>query len=234
MKQFSRKKDRIILVSYLYKFSKFFLGKGKRKFQNLLRREWVYKRLALEESFKYYNIHQHPLYRSVISFLSDYISSDTRILDFGCKYGHLGSMMSDLGSIVDGIDHDLSAIKEARVLYKNKKMNFFHGDAFDFLDNSVGKYDIIILSHILEHLDNPEFFLKKIKGKAKYIYIDLPDFEASFLNLFRDDINDKLSYEDADHIFEFCREDLIDLFVKTGYHVIKAEYRFGMQKYMLN
>jgi hypothetical protein len=142
-------------------------------------------------------------------------------------------MMAKLAAVVDGVDHDALAINQAKELYKNKKMNFFHGDAFDFLSKGNEKYDIIILSHILEHLDDPESFLGKLKDRAKYIYIDLPDFEASFLNIIRDDINDKLCYEDGDHIFEFCREDILVMFSKTGFQVLKKEYRFGMQKYML-
>ena len=93
------------------------------------------------------------------------------------------------------------------------------------------KFDILILSHILEHLDNPQIFINMFKDYFKFIYIEVPDFEKNYLNLYRKDLNLNLIYSDADHISEFDRDELKSLLNSSHLKILKEDYRFGVQKF---
>jgi hypothetical protein len=83
----------------------------------------------------------------------------------------------------------------------------------------------------LEHLDEPLPFLKACSKHADRIYIELPDFEANFLNEFRKDTNNPLIYTDEDHISEFPRSEMLQLIEDAGLQLIDSEYRYGNQKH---
>ena len=70
-----------------------------------------------------------------------------------------------------GIDYDELAIKNAKQNYKAKNIEFIFGDVIEYLNKSNKKYDVLMLSHILEHLEKPEKFLNQFTSRFKYIYI---------------------------------------------------------------
>ncbi|MFH2142221.1 MAG: class I SAM-dependent methyltransferase [Bacteroidota bacterium] len=231
--KFSRKKNPVLILSLLYRMYKYYPFSNKRKIKRLLTREWIYKRLAFEESFKMYNPAEHPFYLNAREFIQPFISSGMEILDIGCKHGHILNFIAKNDVIITGIDHDENAINIAKKKYSIPNLHFIHRDAIDHFNQSEKKYDLIILSNFLEHLDDPEEFLSKLHPFSKLIYIDLPDFDASYLNVFRKNFNASLIYEDNDHIFEFTREELIKILHETGYEIITSSYKFGFQKYII-
>jgi hypothetical protein len=88
----------------------------------------------------------------------------------------------------------------------------------------------LILSHILEHLDNPKDFLLEFKDRFKYIYVEVPDFDRYHLNHYRKDLNMSLIYSDDDHVYEFDRFELNELLAESGLKVLESQYIFGVQR----
>ena len=67
-----------------------------------------------------------------------------KVLDVGCSSGGMLQIFKEAGYDVTGMDYD-----KDRVAYGVKKgLNLFEGDAFDV----EGKFDLIIYSHVLEHI----------------------------------------------------------------------------------
>ena len=64
--------------------------------------------------------------------------------------------------------------------------------------------------------DNPSEFLKSVSGSFKRIYIEVPDFESTPLNLVRVDVGSKLIYTDEDHVTEFDRVELERIIAMSG------------------
>ncbi|HIH2763630.1 MAG TPA: bifunctional 2-polyprenyl-6-hydroxyphenol methylase/3-demethylubiquinol 3-O-methyltransferase UbiG [Candidatus Azoamicus sp.] len=97
------------------------------------------------------------------------------ILDLGCGIGMLSEKLSLHGGVVTGIDKSSSLIKIALENARKKKLsikylcsNFLSVENFNF------KFDIIICTEVIEHLDdifNFFIFLDKVSKKNTIIFI---------------------------------------------------------------
>ena len=56
----------------------------------------------------------------------------------------------------------------------------------------------------------------------------MPDFDRSYFNHIRCDLGASLNYADPDHVCEFDRKDLFDLFDECGVVPMQSEYIFGV------
>ena len=50
----------------------------------------------------------------------------------------------------------------ARQNHKRDNLSFVNQDAIEYLKHTDKIFDVLIMSHILEHLDNPSEFLKSV------------------------------------------------------------------------
>ncbi len=89
------------------------------------------------------------------------------MLDVGCGGGLVSEGLSKIGADVTGIDFIPENIKVAKIHAKknNLKINYF---VKDFEKEKIySKYDVIIILEVVEHLNNWEEFIKKIKLNLK-------------------------------------------------------------------
>lgn len=229
--KFKRQKERVWLLTIIYRLNKLFSFISKKKrFKFYLDMEWIFDRLASEEAFEYYKTEQHPLRQFSLKFLFTQINKDTVVCDLGCKYGDISYQIALKAKEVVGVDFDTVALDIARNRYQKDNLEFIEEEAFAYVERVDKKFDALILSHIVEHLDHPVDFLKKAIQYFDKIYIELPDFDKHYLNYYRLDLGNKLVYTDDDHINEFTREDLKNVLNEAGLKILDAEYRFGIQK----
>ena len=225
-----RQKPRHLLLSVAYKLRKILPMSHEKRFKLFLDLEWIFDRLSHEESFKVYAADSHPIRIHSKQFILDSISEEHFVLDLGCKYGDVSSFVAEKAKSVVGVDYDKSAIEIAKSRYERGNLRFEIGEAYDYLTNQSSKFDVLILSHILEHLDQPKEFLLKFKHFFQYIYIEVPDFDRHYLNQYRLEKGARLIYSDNDHVSEFDRIELRELIKTCGLTILKQEYRFGIQK----
>lgn len=105
------------------------------------------------------------------------------------------------------------------ILQTEKKIVYYVGDTFPFEDK---KFDYVICSHVLEHVMNPEIFIKEIMRVGKKGYIEFPTIYYEYLYNFPEHLNflvynentikwyskEKSSLNDFDGIQVFYRETL--------------------------
>ena len=93
--------------------------------------------------------------------------NNTTVLDIGCGGGLVSEGLSKIGASVTGIDFIKENIKVAKMHAKknNLKINYFVKDFEN--EKIISKYDVIIILEVLEHLNNWEEFVKKIKLSLK-------------------------------------------------------------------
>ena len=93
--------------------------------------------------------------------------NNTTVLDIGCGGGLVSEGLSKIGATVTGVDFIKENIKVAKMHAKknNLKINYFVKD-FE-KEKITSKYDVIIILEVLEHLNNWEGFLKKVKLSLK-------------------------------------------------------------------
>ena len=130
-----------------------------------------------------------------------------------------------------GVDYNERAIATGKAQYP--ELTLIAGEAREYLAQSPG-FDVLILSHVLEHVDEPEQFLASVKDRFDRIYIEVPDFDWTELNALRLARGRKLVQMDDDHVAEFDRDELEQIFACLGLEVLDREFRFGLRRYWLS
>lgn len=100
----------------------------------------------------------------------------TNILELGCADGGMTRLLIDDFEGITVVDGSTLAINRLNKDIKSPKIktivSFFEDIEID------EKFDIIIMGHILEHVDNPTYILSKFKNNLKYdgkIMITVPN-----------------------------------------------------------
>ncbi len=115
----------------------------------------------------------HPKHRLTRyhDFFLDHISANQSVLDVGCGAGYLAYDIASKSVSITGIDINPVSIKHAR---RNSLPNikFIVGDATVYTFPNT--FDVLVLSNVLEHIQNRPEFLKKLKHLAPKILIRVP------------------------------------------------------------
>lgn len=186
------------------------------------------------------NIHNEKYYKNVKNIRGKYSLDDDKrryikfkrlfknkdILDFGCGDGGFLKKIKNAKSY-NGVELNLFNVN---FIKKNiKKINIKENiEKFD------KKFDVITLFHVLEHLNDPIVYLKKIKNKLNNkgrIVIEVPSandilINHKFLN------NNFLKFTLwSEHLMLHTKKSLITFLKDFGFKKIKVSY---VQRYNLN
>lgn len=100
------------------------------------------------------------------------------ILDIGCGRGNLAQTLTDKGYVVSGIDISDEALADVRNILKDSFC--FNVEDKQWPDTIMNKrYDLIIISELIEHIFSPEELLQKARNLMSdggYMIITTPNF----------------------------------------------------------
>lgn len=104
---------------------------------------------------------------------------------------------------------------------------FFEKDLtkLDFGDIPNDFFDIIVMSHIIEHLENGDEVIRALVPKLKkggYIYIEFPSAESVNFPSRRDTLN---FYDDKTHVRIYSWEEISSILIPMGFTVLTGEVR---------
>jgi len=178
----------------------------------------------LFKKFKYQN-------ESRVKYLKEFgIKKEWKMLDMASGYGFFLKLMRDEGYVFDGIE-----ISKDRRFYCEQR----NPDAKIYTTNLLsdelpkelkGKYHIVTMFHLCEHLTDPILFLTKLKGllrKDGFLVLELPNV-ANIMMESSPEFNDFFYFRD--HVAYYTPEQLVLVLEKSGYEVIKVQ---GNQLYGL-
>ena len=145
------------------------------------------------------------LKRTSINFVNNILSKNTdwKIADIGCglsanKYASVIADIQDLSNFYK--DKNFIKISEKRLPFKDKE------------------FDFIIASHVIEHVEDFEFFVKELERISSKGYIELPTRLGD--NLVFENKNDHIwwfTYNDVDNkIIASKRNQLINPFITVS------------------
>jgi len=144
-----------------------------------------------------------------------------RCLDFGCGTGSLAAALAELpGYTVQGTEFSESSLARARQVYPHI---VFTGIQSDVPENA--QWDLIVLSHVLEHLYDDAGELRKLKNRllpGGGIYIEVPLFAKEAIQL------RPMWYKQRDHCREYTKRALFDVVRRAGLSVVS--YGSGMDR----
>ncbi|MBE7440642.1 MAG: class I SAM-dependent methyltransferase [Spirochaetales bacterium] len=105
------------------------------------------------------------LVRSLDNFKT-HMNSQSRVLDLGCGSGNLAFLCAELG-VVDYTGIDLSEENIAICRNDFPRYQFAVSDILAYLQNSNREYDIVLMSHVMEHfsLNEALTILQEIKNR---------------------------------------------------------------------
>jgi len=226
-----RSKRRHLWVSVLYRLHRWLPLPRRLRLRLYLNLHWLFSRLSHEASHRLYRGPDHPMRADAWDFLGSHLPEMDRVLDLGCGTGELTRMIAPHVDTIVGVDHDPRVIAIAEQNGSGSSARFIVGDARAFLETSDVDFDTLLLSHVLEHLDEPTEFLRAYAPFFRYVFVEVPDFEASLQNRLRKLENLDLIYLDEDHVSEFDPDDLSSLFDRSGLRPLSSERRLGFQRY---
>jgi SAM-dependent methyltransferase len=229
MWKFHRKKKFNLLLSLVYRLSKIF-SQTKSKYILFSNLGWLFNRIASETAGTLIPHQKNYICQESINYIKTELNKKNTVLDLGCAAGGITKKISPFVQKIIGIDYNQTLIDQAKKINSHKNIEYIISDIFDYLKKNK-KFDILILSHILEHLNNPLTFLKKIKSRFTKIYIEIPDNDSDQRSHTRHQLKVDTFYNDSDHIYEFTRNTFENLLKNSRLQIIKKNYKFGVMKY---
>jgi len=168
----------------------------------------------------------HPKHRimNYHKFFLDNIEQGSNILDIGCGIGALTYTVSKKARKIVACDYNANSISIAKRKYSRENIQYIIANAieFEFRD----KFDYIILSNVLEHIQDRNIFLEKLRPLAKFILIRVPMINRSWITLFKKELG--LEYRlDKTHQIEYTLNSFIDEMRRANLELIHYSIQFG-------
>lgn len=165
-----------------------------------------------------------PEAKKRVARFTSLFSKDTHLLEIGCASGYFLFEIKDYVKSVIGVELTKEYVEYA----KSKGLNV--KESLDEVpDNS---YDLIVMFHILEHIDDPINFLKEVKKKLSQngkLIIEVPNVDDILVSVYK--IKNHLDfYWEIAHNYYFSKTTLGKVMEIAGY-----QYEiFPLQRYDLS
>lgn len=151
---------------------------------------------------------------------SKFDNKDLAIADVGCAIGGLLEQLRNEGfKNITGLDPSTSCVN---ITKDEKGINCFRASIFE-LDESFGKYDIVILSHVWEHILDLELALNSIEKILKadgFVYVECPN-AMNYKNI----IHAPYQEFNTEHINHFSAGSFHNFFGSRGYTLEESGIR---------
>jgi SAM-dependent methyltransferase len=197
--------------------------------RNLLRfclnASWLFKRVAHELSGETFGASYHCSALALSEgVLRQWIPPEGSVIDIGCGTGRWCRVAARYARRVVGIDYNPLSIANASGLTTEKNIDYVTGDVTGLQD--ADGYDVALLIHVLEHIDDVDSFLLALRRIASTLIVEVPDVEADALNTIRRKLGCPY-YSDADHVREYTLPVLRGQLERNGWEVRITEQRGG-------
>ncbi|MCX7726098.1 MAG: class I SAM-dependent methyltransferase [Chitinispirillaceae bacterium] len=113
-------------------------------------------------------------------FAYEYVSSfvlNKKVIDIGCGCGYGSKILSEKAELVYGIDYDKDAINYCNSHYRASNLRYFNVDINEEINFNLF-FDIAISFQVIEHMQDVDRFIQKIKSivkKGGKVFITTPN-----------------------------------------------------------
>jgi len=170
----------------------------------------------------------HPKHRltKYHDFFVNRVQRGERILDVGCGDGSVAHSLVLGGALVTGVDISAQNVEKAKRRYPHPGLSFVCGDARTELP--VDGFETIVLSNVLEHIDQRVAFLRSIIRDpcVRRVLIRVPMFNRHWVVPLRRELG--LSYySDPTHYVEYTEEGFREEIGDAGLRIGHLEIQWG-------
>lgn len=156
-------------------------------------------------------------------FLEHTESSDL-ILDLGCGNGYLAFDLARKAKEVIGIDILPENIAFAQAHYQKNNLRFLVGDAATYIYEKA--MDKIVLSNVLEHIENRQEFLDSLHPIAPLILLRVPLITRDWLSVYKKEHGFEYRL-DKTHFIEYTPEELKKELERSNWRIESFQINWG-------
>jgi SAM-dependent methyltransferase len=160
-----------------------------------------------------------------MSLLEKYVKKPGVVLDVGCSNGVFLDLFKEIGWETWGIEPSGSA-----TIAKSKSHKIVNA-TFEKANLPPKYFDLVILNHTLEHMNNPTAILKKVKLVLRpkgILYVDVPNAGGLSAKILGKHWPLLLPDE---HRWQFTKASLTKLLEESGFKVLHWQSRSGIFEY---
>lgn len=168
----------------------------------------------------------HPKHRILKyhEFFLEHISSKDCVIDIGAGSGLIAYEVSKKAKNVVGIEIDINKVKQAKKIHHRRNLKFIQGDAtvYPFKE----KFDAIILSNVLEHIEKRIDFLKSLHKISDNILLRVPLITRDWLPVYLKSRGFEYRL-DKTHFIEYTIDNLKKELAESRWKISSYQIYFG-------
>ena len=168
----------------------------------------------------------HPKHRilNYHQFFVDHIEPTDSILDVGCAHGNNAYDVASKAKEVIGIDIEQKYIDVAKKKFAKDNVTYIVGDATTYQFGK--KFDKVILSNVLEHIEHRVEFLQKLHPLTDVILFRVPLLTRDWLPVYKKERG--VEYRlDLTHFTEYSLEQAKNELSTGGWKFAEYSINFG-------
>ncbi len=173
---------------------------------------------------------EHPKHRLMCyhDFFVDNIPPGSRVIDVGCGYGAVARSIA--GQVTDvqviGMDLDEGRLNQAVASNDLPNLRFILGNVLTDLPK--GKWGVVVMSNVLEHIDQRTEFLRSLTQRIQptRVLIRVPLFERHWHMPMRQELGVNY-FSDQTHFVEHTLQEFRDEIEAAGLEVVQCKIRWG-------
>ena len=181
-----------------------------------------YKKYHRDQEYQKFETHFRNIFLKRVQIVEKFFPEHGKVLEIGCSVGLLLSLLKEKGWEVWGVEPSKSAY------VAGKKGIKIVNEVFEKATLPNSYFDLIILNHTLEHLNNPLEILRKARPllrKGGKIFVDVPNFASLSSGL----LGQRWPYlAPSEHLHHFEPKTLKKLIKKAGFKVIFESSHSGI------
>ncbi len=149
-----------------------------------------------------------------------------KVLDFGCGNGVLTYLLkcSGFGKTILGVDISKKGIENAQKFFSKNGLSFKSLDEF-WLKNQE-RFNVIVSSHVFEHINYPDETLKKIQNLSDWFIIEVP-LENAFWPNFSSIIRRKLRVDNPLGHVNFWSKNSFRYFLENNDFLVVKDFQYA-------
>ena len=180
---------------------------------------WIFRHLSIATSSHYYGVEFLNSRSAVIQgqLLERHLNKNDFVVDVACGSARYLPTLKRLGvKNYLGLDSSGDHIERNVTLYPESQFKLCNV----LEQEAIPSCDVVIASHFLEHLTEPDEFLTQISNLCKKLVIEVPDFFADPINIVSLSLGSPW-WTDRDHKREYSVKSIEELLENCGYQVVE-------------